>query len=76
MGGTFQRESRSRPRKRTLKNIKFKRLNNLASKPLLDLLPRNLEVHNQEIIKKLSRRKLELLGLGLQFIPTQKVPRQ
>ena len=47
----------------------------MASRPLLDLKPRNRAVHNYSKVN-FSKRATEVLGLGFKFRPTVKNPKQ
>ena len=45
----------------------------MANKPILDLLPRNLEFHNLSHLT-LTSTQSQILGLGLKFRPTRQPP--
>ena len=57
------------------RSLKEKWLASLASRPLLDLKPRNRAVHNYSKVN-FSKRATEVLGLGFKFCPTLKPPKQ
>ncbi|XP_044170614.1 uncharacterized protein LOC114971795 [Acropora millepora] len=64
---------RFRPRKIDRRSPEEKRLFKLATRPLYDLLPRNLEIHNLSHVK-LTERQSKVLGMGLKFRPSLKPP--
>ena len=45
----------------------------MAKRPLYDLLPRNLDIHNFSHVK-LTERQSKVLGLGLKFRPSLRPP--
>ena len=70
-----KKTARTRLRKLDTKSPKEKWLASLASRPLLDLYPRNRAVHNYSKVN-FSKRATEVLGLGFKFRPTLKPPKQ
>ena len=68
-----RQKPRQRLRKIDQRDQYAKWLDKMANKPILDLLPRNLEFHNLSHLTLTTTQSLTL-GLGLKFRPTRQPP--